>query len=643
MNFIKMVSPVGLKPTCEYRFTAIMTTLNHQTFDHKKFDHKKFIRDLPKLPGVYQMFDVNKEVIYVGKARVLKNRVGSYFTGQAKDNKTMALVASIDHMAFHITRSEAEALLLENQLIKKHSPKYNVLLKDGKSYPYIYCSINEDDYPLIEFRRGKKQGKGRYFGPFPSAAYVRNSLHFLQKVFKVRQCNNSTFQNRSRPCLQHQINRCTAPCVGLVSQENYQQQLQYTFDFIEGKSNQVVDSLMIGMETAAEKQQYETAASIRDQIKAIRMIQAKQTVELQPNDNFDLVTVAKHNKLYIATVGTVRNGQFMGYRNHYPSTPKATPLNEFLHAFLGLYYDDQITADVILCNIDPTEKKELIDIMSEIKSKKLFITSRPKGNRLKLLKQTEENMQNALAVKANKYQTWSNKWALWQQELGFDGEPKRVECFDISHQMGEHTRASCVVFDNQGPLKKQYRQYIIENITAADDYAAMRQVIEKRLASINKSQLGYPDAFVIDGGKGQVNQALAILEEHKITAIRVIGVTKDDNRTAGEERIYIPETKKFIKPESHGLLSLMIQYIRDEAHRFAVKSHRKAYKKSRTTSTLEDIPGIGIKRRNQLLKHFGGIQGLNKASLDEVKMVTGISEKMAVIIYDFLHQKTKNK
>ncbi len=605
------------------------------------FDHQKFLKTLPKLPGVYQMFDINNEVIYVGKARVLKNRVGSYFTGKAKDNKTMALVASINHMAFHITRSEAEALLLENQLIKKHSPKYNVLLKDGKSYPYIYCSVNEDEFPLIEFRRGKKLGKGRYFGPFPSAAYVRNSLHFLQKVFKVRQCNNSTFQNRSRPCLQHQINRCTAPCVSLVNHENYQQQLQYTFDFIEGKSSQVADQLMEQMEHAAAQQKYEEAASIRDQIKAIRMIQAKQTVELQPNDNFDLITVAQLNKVYIATVGTVRNGQFMGYRNHYPTTPKETPLNDFLHAFMGLYYDDQITADAILCNIKPSNQADITAILSAIKNKKIFITSQPKGNRLKLLKQTKENMQNALTIKANKYQTWQNKWSLWQKELGFKNEPKRIECFDISHQMGEHTRASCVVFDHQGAVKKMYRQYIMENITAADDYAAMRQVIEKRLSSIHKRKLGYPDAFVIDGGKGQVNQAIAILEEQKVTVIRVIGVTKDDHRTAGEERIYLPETQKFIKPESHGLLSLMIQYIRDEAHRFAIKSHRKAYKKSRNTSTLEDIPGIGEKRRNQLLKHFGGIQGLNKASLDDIVKVDGISQKMSRVIYDFLHQKAK--
>ena len=587
------------------------------------------------------MFDAQDEVIYVGKARGLKKRVASYFTGKSKDNKTMALVAAIDHMAFHITRSEAEALLLENQLIKKHNPRYNVLLKDGKSYPYIYCSDGVDEFPLLEFRRGKKQAKGRYFGPFPSAAYVRNSLHFLQKVFKVRQCNNSTFHNRSRPCLQHQINRCTAPCVGYVTQQEYQQQLQYTFDFIEGKSNQVVESLMARMEQAAIDQQYEQAANFRDQIKAIRMIQSKQAVELQPEDNFDLIAVGQQANLYIATVGTVRNGQFLGYRNHYPSTPKETSLAEFLDAFLGLYYGDQITADAILCNTEPDNKTAMAEILSTIKGKKVFITSKPRGNRLKLLKQAEENMTNALTIKANKYQTWQNKWALWESELGFNTTPKRVECFDISHQMGEHTRASCVVFDEQGAVKKQYRQYIMENITAADDYAAMRQVIEKRLASIKKRKLGYPDAFVIDGGKGQVNQALAILAEQDVNEIRVIGVTKDDHRTAGEERIYLPETKQFIKPESHGLLSLMIQFIRDEAHRFAIKSHRKAYKKSRTTSTLENIPGIGEKRRNQLLKHFGGIQGLNKASLEDITKVSGISMTMAQTIYDFLHPKAQ--
>lgn len=605
------------------------------------FNNQSFVKDLPKLPGVYQMFDKQGEVIYVGKARVLKNRVSSYFSGKAKDNKTMALVAAIESMSFHITRSEAEALLLENQLIKKHNPRYNVLLKDGKSYPYIYCSVGEDEFPLIEFKRGKKSKKGRYFGPFPSANYVRNSLHFLQKVFKVRQCNNSTFNNRSRPCLQHQINRCTAPCVGYVSKDEYKQQLQYTFDFINGKSNQVVDDLMQRMEQAAGEQQYEQAASFRDQIKAIRMIQSKQAVELKPDDSFDVISVGHQGKLYIATVGTVRNGQFMGYRNHFPATPKNTTLHEFIYAFIGLFYDDQITADAILCNIEPENKSELSDILGSIKGKNVFITTKPKGNRLKLLKQAEENMLNALNVKANKYQTWQNKWDLWQKELGFDDEPKRIECFDISHQMGEHTRASCVVFDDKGPVKKMYRQYIMENITAADDYAAMRQVIEKRLASIKKRKLGYPDAFVIDGGKGQVNQATAILADQNITSIRVIGVTKDDNRTAGEERIYLPESNQFIKPESHGLLSLMIQFIRDEAHRFAVKSHRKAFKKSRKTSTLEDIPGIGEKRRNQILKHFGGIQGLNKASLEDVSQVDGISEKMAQIIYEFLHQNIK--
>ena len=452
------------------------------------FDHKAFISTLPQAPGVYQMQDVAGDIIYVGKARSLKKRVASYFTGKAKDNKTMALVASIAQMAFHLTQSEAEALLLENQLIKAHNPKYNVLLKDGKSYPYIYCTEGRHEFPRLEFKRGKKLKTGRYFGPFPSAAYVRQSLHFLQKVFKVRQCNDSTYQNRSRPCLQHQINRCTAPCVGLVSKEDYQQQLRFTYDFIDGKSQQVAETLMAQMEQAATDQAYEKAAEYRDQIKAIRMIQSKQAVETQGEDNLDVICVGQQAGLYIATVATVRNGLLLGHRHHHPTTPKGTGLDEFMHAFLGLYYDANITADVVLCNTEPTDKADLVALLSELKGKRLFLTAKPKGERLKLLRQTTENMQNALTIKANKYQTWQNKWALWVSELGLETLPERVECFDISHHMGEHTRASCVVFDAEGARKADYRQYIIENVTAGDDYAAMRQVIEKRLASLGQTQ-----------------------------------------------------------------------------------------------------------------------------------------------------------
>lgn len=601
------------------------------------FDAKSYIKDLPQAPGIYQMLDSTGEIIYVGKARSLKNRVTSYFNGKPKDNKTMKLVQSVSSMRHHLTRSESEALILENQLIKKHSPKYNVLLKDGKSYPYIYASVGEDEYPRIEFRRGSKKSKGRYFGPYPSAQSVRQTLHFLQKTFKVRQCNNSTFENRSRPCLQHQINRCTAPCVGLVNKADYQKQLKFSFDFIKGHSNQVVKELISSMEHAAAEQLYEQAGEYRDQIQAIRLIQSKQFVENDQQLNVDVMVAAQQAGVYMVTVATVRNGQLLGYRNHVPSTPKETPLSSFLAAFISLYVENKNMAPQLVCNVEPDNKTELQQTLSELLELKVTILSKPRGAKRQLLQLTEENCRNALSIKANKFATWQNKWHTWESEVGLLQAPTRVECFDISHQMGEHTRASCVVFNDEGADKKSYRQYIIENITGGDDYAAMRQVIEKRLSSIEKHKMGYPEIFLIDGGKGQVNQALAILDEQNITDIAVLGVTKDDNRTAGEERLYLPDQGTFIKPEKHGLLSLMIQFIRDEAHRFAITNHRKAFKKSRQTSSLDNIPGIGPKRRDTILKHFGGMQGLKKSSIDDIKKINGISDKVALQIFEFLH------
>ncbi len=602
------------------------------------FDAKKFIAELPTSPGVYQMLDSTGQIIYVGKARILKNRVSSYFNGSAKDNKTMALVRQIADMRYHITKSEGDALILENQLIKKHAPKYNILLKDGKSYPYIYISIGVDEFPRITYARGKKKKKGRYFGPYPSSPSVRYALNFLQKVFKVRQCTNSFYSNRSRPCLQHQINRCTAPCVDLVSKKDYQKQIKYTIDFIEGKSSQVVDSLVQEMEQASADMNYELAAEVRDQIKAIRSIQSHQAVETGLTDQIDVLSVGQEAGLYIVTVGTVRNGQFLGNRNHFPNTPKDITLPDLLHDFISQYYDEDILPNRLICNIEPSDKNDLAELLSVLKGKKVFITAKPRGQQLKLLKQTTENMHNALQVQVNKYASWQKKWDLWVTELGFKTMPERIECFDISHQMGEHTRASCVVFDAQGADKKMYRQYIISGIQGGDDYAAMSQVIEKRLDSLKKRDIPLPDAFIIDGGKGQVNQAVNILQEQGIEDVRIIGVTKDENRTAGNERIYLPERHEFISPEPHGLLSLMMQHIRDEAHRFAIKSHRKAFKKSRNTSVLENIPGIGQARRNELLKHFGGLQGLKQAGVDDIQKVPGISEKLAQDVFSHLHR-----
>ncbi|WP_395374828.1 excinuclease ABC subunit UvrC [Marinicella sp. W31] len=597
------------------------------------FDGKQFAKSLPLLPGVYQMLDAQNQVIYVGKARSLKKRVASYFSGKAQDNKTMALVSSICNMRFDITRSDGEALLLENQLIKKHKPRYNILLKDGKSYPYIYCSSGDDVFPRFEFRRGAKKGKGQYFGPFPSAYSVRTTLNHLQKIFKVRQCNNANFSNRSRPCLQHQINRCTAPCVDLVSTDDYAKQVEHTQLFLQGHSQQVIEQLIETMDQHAQQQAFEKAAQVRDQIKALRLIQSQQFVEADLPQNIDVFAVGVKAGIAIVTVGTVRNGQVLGNRDYFPKMPKDTETSELLTAFISQYYFDKPIAESLITSIVPAEKNALTKALSEIAGRKIHLTSQPKLARKKLLEQTQVNMLNALESRVQKYATWQSKWQLWADEVGLTALPNRVECFDISHNFGDQTRASCVVFDSKGANKDAYRQYIIEGITGGDDYAAMRQVIDKRLDSIKKHDLDLPDVFLIDGGKGQVNEVKKILQQRDVEKIQLIGVVKDDHRTAGEERLYVEATRHMLKPERHSLLSLMVQYIRDEAHRFAIKNHRQALKKAKKTSFLEAIPGIGVQKRNALLKHFGGFQGLKKASLEDIQKVPGISEKLATLVY----------
>jgi excinuclease ABC subunit C len=601
------------------------------------FNGKEFAKQLPAQPGIYQMFDDKDKVIYVGKAINLKNRVGSYFSGKAKDRKTMVLVAAVTSMQFSITRTEGEALLLENQLIKKHKPKYNILLKDGKSYPYIYCSENEDEFPRLEFRRGSKKGKGLYFGPFPSAQAVRHTLNHLQKLFKVRQCNNSTYSNRSRPCLQHQINRCSAPCVQLVSLSDYQQQLHYTKEFLAGNSTEVVHELVAAMNVSSKELDFEKAAEIRDQIRELKIIQSQQVVESKSSQNLDIFSVAHELGLYIVTLCAVRGGQMLGHRSFYPKAPPDSSDTEVLGAFITQYYQDKLVPELIILNKNIDNKQWVETALSQLAQSQIKIISSPRGDRKRMLELNITNMNNALELHVAKKANWQHKWQMWVKQVGLKNPPKRVECFDISHVFGEKTRASCVVFDVMGAKKNMYRNYKISGITGGDDYAAMRQVITKRLESIEKHKYELPDVFLIDGGKGQANQALKILQEHKIKSIEIIGIAKDDNRTAGEERLFILSSNSMIKPDSHSLLSHMTQHIRDEAHRFAITGHRKALAKSRKKSLLEGIDGIGEKRRTQLLQHFGGLQGLKKAGIDELKKIKGISSEIAKRLYEHLH------
>ena len=476
------------------------------------FNGKEFAKQLPAQPGIYQMFDVKEKVIYVGKAINLKNRVSSYFSGKAKDTKTMALVAAVATMQFSITRTEGEALLLENQLIKQHKPKYNILLKDGKSYPYIYCSENEDEFPRLEFRRGAKKGKGRYFGPFPSAQAVRYTLNHLQKLFKVRQCNNSTYSNRSRPCLQHQINRCSAPCVQLVSQQDYRQQLYYTKEFLAGKSTEVVHELVTAMNVNSEELNFEKAAEIRDQIRELKIIQSQQVVESKSSQNLDIFSVSHELGLFIVTLCAVRGGQMLGHRSFYPKAPADSNDAEVLSAFITQYYQDKPVPELIILNKSIAEKKWIEAALSQLAKSQIKIITSPRGNRKRMLELNITNMNNALELHVAKKANWQHKWQMWVKQVGLKNPPKRVECFDISHVFGEKTRASCVVFDVTGAKKNMYRNYKISGITGGDDYAAMRQVITKRLESIEKHSYELPDVFLIDGGKGQANQALKILQ-----------------------------------------------------------------------------------------------------------------------------------
>lgn len=445
------------------------------------FSGKQFAKQLPLKPGIYQMFDSDGLVIYVGKAINLKNRVTSYFSGKAKDRKTMALVNSVASMGFSITRTEGEALILENQLIKQHKPKYNILLKDGKSYPYIYCSENEDKFPRLEFRRGAKKGKGRYFGPFPSAQAVRHTLNHLQKLFKVRQCNNSNYANRSRPCLQYQIGRCSGPCVDYVTQKDYQKQLYYTKEFLAGKSLQVVQELIVAMNASSESLQFEKAAEIRDQIKELKIIQSQQIVESKNSQNLDMFCTAHELGLYIVTLCAVRGGQMLGHRSFYPKAPDGSKDEEVLSAFISQYYLDKPVPELIMLDKNIENKLWLQTALSQIAKSPIKLVSNPRGDRKKMLDLNSINMKNALELQISKKANWQHKWQTWVKQVGLNKPPNRVECFDISHVFGEHTRASCVVFDATGAKKNMYRNYKITGITGGDDYAAMRQVISKRL------------------------------------------------------------------------------------------------------------------------------------------------------------------
>ena len=583
------------------------------------------------------MYGEEGKLLYVGKAKNLKSRVSSYFRASGLAAKTMALVARINNIEVTVTSTEVDALLLEHNLIKQQQPPYNILLRDDKSYPYIFLS-SDDQYPRLSLHRGAKRKKGKYFGPYPSAAAVRESLHLMQKVFKVRQCEDSYFRNRSRPCLQFQIGRCSAPCVALITESEYADQVESTSLFLRGKSQELMTRLADDMERAAKNQEYERAAVNRDQISQLQHVQASQGIEGVTGD-LDIAAAAVHGGRACVQVLFVRGARVLGSKTYYPPLKLDESPAQVLSAFLPQYYLGAVRAlpGEIIVNDPPEDLDTLAAAFTVQAGRKVQLRHRVRDARarwLQLARQTAEtNLQSHLEGK----NTALARLQALQDTLKLPELPQRMECFDISHSSGEATVASCVVFDQNGPRKSDYRKFNIEGIVGGDDYAAMQQALERRYKRLKAGEGAIPDILFIDGGKGQVSQAMTVLEDLQINNVEVIGVAKGTTRKAGFETLISGETGVETQLRGDSAALHLIQHIRDEAHRFAITGHRARRDKKRQTSLLEDIPGVGAKRRRDLLRHFGSAQGVGNANVEELRKISGISANLAQQIYDHLH------
>ncbi|MBM7342285.1 excinuclease ABC subunit C [Pantoea coffeiphila] len=583
------------------------------------------------------MYDASETVIYVGKAKDLKKRLSSYFRDNLASRKTEALVALIQQIDVTVTHTETEALLLEHNYIKLYQPRYNVLLRDDKSYPYIFLSA--DAHPRLASHRGAKHAKGEYFGPFPNGYAVRETLSLLQKVFPVRQCENSVYRNRTRPCLQYQIGRCLGPCVsGLVSEEEYAQQINYVRLFLSGKDDQVLNQLVSRMEAAAMELRFEEAARLRDQIQAVRRVTEKQFVSNQ-GDDMDVIGVAFDGGLACLHVLFIRQGKVLGSRSYYPKVPAGTDQAEVVQTFVGQFYLQGSQARTlpsdILLDFTLPEKDLLAESLTELAGRRVSIQSKPRGDRARYLKLARTNAATALATRLAQHSTVHQRLSELAQVLELP-EINRMECFDISHTMGEQTVASCVVFDANGPVRSEYRRYNISGITPGDDYAAMNQVLRRRYGKdLEESKI--PDVILIDGGKGQLAQAKSVFAELDVNWDKqhplLLGIAKGTDRKAGLETLFFePEGEGFSLPPDSAALHVL-QHIRDDSHNHAITGHRNKRAKVKNTSALETIEGIGPKRRQMLLKYMGGLQPLINASVEEIAKVPGISHALAEKIF----------
>ena len=606
----------------------------------ERFEPVEFLKTVTHQPGVYRMYDATETVIYVGKAKDLKKRLSSYFRQNVGSRKTETLVKNIAQIDVTVTHTETEALLLEHNYIKLYQPRYNVLLRDDKSYPLIFLSA--DTHPRLSIHRGAKHAKGEYFGPFPNSYAVRETLALLQKLFPIRQCENSVYRNRSRPCLQYQIGRCLGPCVkGLVSDEEYEQQVNYVRLFLSGKDNQVLESLVVRMEDASKALKFEEAARIRDQIQAVRRVTEKQFVSGN-SDDLDVIGVAFDSGMACVHVLFIRQGKILGSRSYFPKGPSGTELSEVVQTFVGQFYlqGSQIRTlpGEILLDFTLPEKDILSDSISERAGRKVNIQTRPRGDRARYLKLAKTNAQTALSTKLSQQSTIHQRLTELEKVLHLS-DIRRMECFDISHTMGEETVASCVVFDRNGPVRSEYRRYNINGITPGDDYAAMNQVLRRRYGkALEEDKI--PDVIFIDGGKGQLGQAKEVFSELDVPWDKhrplLLGIAKGSDRKAGLETLFLqPEGEGFSLPPDSPALHL-IQHIRDDSHNHAITGHRKKRAKVRNTSSLETIEGVGPKRRQTLLKYMGGLQPLMNASVEEIAKVPGISQALAEKIHNAL-------
>ena len=600
----------------------------------KAFDHKNFLESVTKRSGIYQMFSKENKLLYVGKAKNLHNRLSSYFRGTGLDTKTLLLVAKIDRIEVTVTTTEVDALLLENNLIKHYKPPYNILLKDDKSYPYIHLS--DDNFPRMKIYRGTKRASGKFYGPYPSTTAVRESLHLLQKVFRIRDCENSYFRNRSRPCLQYQIERCSGPCANLVSPEEYEQQVKNASLFLKGRSRELMNNLADSMEEASNSKKYEEAAKYRDQIKYLQQVQANQEIE-GVRGNLDIIAVSVRSGKACIQMLFVRDARVIGSKTFFPPLKLNADKEKVIEAFLPQFYisgANSIPGEIIL-NASMENLELITEVLTREAGRTVKLKSRVRNVRAKWLQLAEQTSISNLNTHIATRQSIQARLSRLGELLNLDDSLQRIECFDISHISGEATIASCVVFDVEGAKKSDYRKFNIEGIVPGDDYAAMEQAVMRRYKRLEKGEGVYPDLLLVDGGKGQVTTVIKILDKLSIDSLKVVGVAKGQGRRAGLETLIDGRSlrKWSLKPDDPALH--LIQQIRDEAHRFAIAGHRAKRDKTRKISMLDGISGIGPKRKRDLLRHFGSYAGVQSANVKELEKVPGINAAIASRIYEY--------